>query len=121
MAVLLTERKYTKQEAERAEEWILTGNWKAYRGVNPQLELRDFYPTFDQLPMKQTAIELTEEQKRNVLWSRLRTGSRYFHAEVVQFIKYDLAVSEDFTESGQAEAYDPQTKLHTLETLYKYR
>lgn len=121
MAVLLTERKYTKEESERAEEWILTGNWKAYRGVNPQLELRDFYPTLDQLPMKQKAIELTYEQKRDVLYSRLRIGSRYFHAEVVMFIEYDLAASEDFTESGQAEAYDPQSKSHTLEPLYKYR
>lgn len=121
MAVLLTQRNYTKEEAERAEEWILTGNWKSYRGVNPRLELRDFYPTTEQLPMKKAEVVLTWDQKQLILSSRLHQGSKYFHPEVMQFIEYDLATSEDFTECGQAEAYNPQTKQHTSETIYKYK
>lgn len=121
MAVLLMERQYTKEEAERAEEWILAGNWKSYRGTNPQLELRDFYPTIEQVQMKPKVTELTWDQRQSILRSRLVDGARYFHPEVVRFIEYDLATDDEFIEVGTAEAYDPQTKQHSTEIIYKYK
>ena len=44
MARLLMDAGYTKAQAERAEAWILRGDW-TYRGTSPTLLLSDFYPT----------------------------------------------------------------------------
>lgn len=44
IARLLMDARYTKAQAERAEAWILRGDW-TYRGTQPTLLLSDFYPT----------------------------------------------------------------------------
>lgn len=45
---MLDERQYSLEQARLAEAWILVGDW-SMKGVNPTLELSDFYPSPDQV------------------------------------------------------------------------
>jgi len=38
---------YHPDQAQRAQEWIMKGDWK-FKGIDPTLELADFYPTPEQ-------------------------------------------------------------------------
>jgi hypothetical protein len=38
---------YHPDQAQRAQDWIMKGDWK-FKGVDPTLELADFYPTPEQ-------------------------------------------------------------------------
>lgn len=45
---ILLEQKFTQEQADKAELWILRGDWR-FKGKSPLLELADFYPSHDQL------------------------------------------------------------------------
>lgn len=117
MAVLLSEKAFSIEEAKRAEQWIVYGSWREFRGKDGTVELRDFYPTNEQLPMEQKK-EYTYEQRLAFFRKMYAESNKFFANEVHKIVEYGIATLDDFDECGESEIYEPTTKRYDKVKLF---
>jgi len=116
LLTMLTAENYSKNESERAERWLLRGDWK-FKGKQPILELADFYPSSEQLePQQQIAIRQVPatgdtglskvQQLKNFMNKEMRNPSgtvvtRKFYAhQIREFIDYEVIAEHNVSAAG---------------------